>query len=358
MTDPEWLHDLGQRARRYKIVFLQLGAGFVETRKRFGDVFENRLTISEYLQRDDTPDPSLYVINRFEDAATSKIALLGKLREKVHTDVDCGHIVVLLSRIPKNAFPSVPGSDLLADARQVFAPVNLSEVALYSQAEPPAHELMNCLDELGSDTIQALSLALWEHALSPNEALQHIRPTDLESLRGAGFVSISGESVSWTVDKSWKNFREAVALVSARYVEGATSLASAFSDLWLIERTIRNVIRGALVEKHGSGWRSNCLQAALSVEVVERARRDAQPGAKSIKDLRDPLEWLSMSELLDLRETGKLGNLGLETFLWTKFRESIVPIRNRAAHMRLISAEDALTVSKWRKIVVRTLCSN
>jgi hypothetical protein len=89
--------------------------------------------------------------------------------------------------------------------------------------------------------------------------------------------------------------------------------------------------------------------------VLERARKDAQPSAGAVKELRDPLEWLTTVELLELREERELGDLGLESYLWTKLRNSVVPIRNRAAHMRFIGAQDARTVRNWRKIVLKSV---
>ena len=43
--------------------------------------------------------------------------------------------------------------------------------------------------------------------------------------------------------------------------------------------------------------------------------------------------------------------------MWTKLRVDLLPIRNRAAHMRVVSERDARTVATWRKIVMAKLCA-
>jgi hypothetical protein len=166
-----------------------------------------------------------------------------------------------------------------------------------------------------------------------------------------GLIAMVDNDPVWVIAQEWRHFREAIAGVSARYASEGGWLAQTFVDLWMIERRIRNAFRDSLLSSHGAGWRSTCLPAGLEAEVVERAQRDSQPSAEKVSDLRDPLEWLTTSELLDLRTDRNLGLLGVESHQWTRLREALVPIRNRAAHMRIIGERDARTAATWRKLV-------
>ena len=74
-----------------------------------------------------------------------------------------------------------------------------------------------------------------------------------------------------------------------------------------------------------------------------------------MKDLRDPLEWLSTTELLELRVTRELGDLGMAPFLWASLARDILRVRNRVAHMRMLDEADAILAQKWRRVVVGRL---
>jgi hypothetical protein len=166
-----------------------------------------------------------------------------------------------------------------------------------------------------------------------------------------GLICMDDEDPKWVIAQEWKHFREAVAAVSSRYAHEGEWLAQTFVDLWLIERQLRNAFRDALIAGQGPGWRSTCLPEGLHADVIERAQRDSQPAAEKLSDLRDPLEWLTTTELLDLRTDRNLGQLGLAPHQWARLREAIVPVRNRAAHMRIIGERDARAVATWRKLV-------
>ncbi|HEX3004619.1 MAG TPA: hypothetical protein VHO27_10420, partial [Angustibacter sp.] len=79
------------------------------------------------------------------------------------------------------------------------------------------------------------------------------------------------------------------------------------------------------------------------------------PRAAKLADLRDPLEWLTTSELLELRELRALGDLGIPAVLWGKLRTEIIPIRNKVAHMRMISEQDLRRATMWRRIVAERI---
>ena len=371
----DWQAELGVAIKRYPIVFVHLGRARLpagETLEALGTV----VTVADYLGHVSHPGSdggavlgSVAVISDVETVIGSRKFTLGALRERVMFDVDEGRRFVLQSRVARGAFPETVGSNLLADAKQVFAPASLSDPAQGLERLPgwdsgqaggvgdvggsayKVQFLIECVEELGVDTVACLAELLWDARLSPNEAIKSIAGVDLESMLSSGLISMVDNDPAWLIAAEWKHFREAVAAVSSRYAGEGEWLAHTFVDLWLIERRIRNAFRDALIAGQGAGWRSTCLPAGLQAEVVGRAQRDSQPSAEKVSDLRDPLEWLTTSELLDLRTDRDLGLLGLESHQWTRLREAIVPVRNRAAHMRIIGERDARTVATWRKLV-------
>lgn len=96
----------------------------------------------------------------------------------------------------------------------------------------------------------------------------------------------------------------------------------------------------------GPNWRHECLSSVQPKEVLKRAAEAAYPGANSIKLIRDPLEWLTLGELLDLKDRAEIGDLGWSQALWRNFAADIMPIRNRLAHMRTLHPGDDADVAK------------
>lgn len=364
METGTWILELEKSARRFSLVFLHLGSAFGPQRAALSDINGKHISVPDYLSQDSPADPTLLVIDQIERLEGKRDSSMGRLRERIFADIEGGHVFILVSTLARNTYDDTPGSDLLADARHVFAPVNepsdenpLTVLPSFSIDDDSDGRslLVSCLQELGSSTVLAVGQALWEDGHSPRDSILRLKRTDIEALRGAGLVFVTAGEAHWSISQVWKDFRESVALATSMYTKESPWLSETFSDLWVMERAIRNSIRFALMKKQGNSWRTNCLTGGLKTEVLERARKDAHPSAESIKELRDPLEWLTTVELLDLRETRELGNLGLEPYLWRMLQNTVVPIRNRAAHMRIISDEDAQNIQKWRKMVVRKL---
>jgi hypothetical protein len=103
-----------------------------------------------------------------------------------------------------------------------------------------------------------------------------------------------------------------------------------------MERMIRRSIRQRAVDAWSGNWRQQCLTGDLPAKVLERATEAAYPAANSIKLIRDPLEWLTLGEQLDLKNRGEIGDLACPTRFGENFSSDIMPIRNRLAHMRTL----------------------
>ena len=367
-ADVSWFDSVARDARRYSVVFLHLGHAFAPYRAHLATVNALSIPVAEYLSQS-TPhdDDSIVVIADLHSCIGSRRFEMGSLRSRVLDDIDLrGHKFILVSEVARAAFPTVVGSDLLANAKHVFAKPQPREEAsdLFaalpgwtSTTESAETFLAACVSELSAETVVTLGELIWDLGLSPNECLDALGALDRESLRGAGLLQLQGDELYWVLSKEWKAFRAAIAVASSRYITRSDWLAQVFVDLWQIERQVRNAVRDALIVSHGSGWRSACASGDMVLELVSRAKKDVQPRAEQLKDLRDPLEWLTTSELLDLRVSRQLGELGLEAYMWTKLRVDLLPIRNRAAHMRVVSERDARTVATWRKIVMAKLCA-
>jgi hypothetical protein len=355
MTEEEqWLRDLPIKMKQFSLVFLQLGSPAVRLRDSIMALEGQHIDALDVLAEGTVLTESLVFVHAFDRLKERRGDELGRFRDLVMREAQADRVFAFLSTAPKTAYPETRGSDVIADAKQIFPtwPLTLKGIDGQPSGDLELKFLIECVRELGDRTVIALSEALWEQQLSPRDALEWLPRPDIEALRGAGFVSASGDQVSWTLaGTSFKTARSAIALVASESVSFRPAVPESFAEMWTLERMIRNGIRGALIRKMGDGWRETCLPKWLKTEVLDRARRDSQPRAKKMADLRDPLEWLSTSELLDLRETRELGSLGMEQHYWSRLRIEILPIRNRIAHMRLIDDVDLRRITTWRKIV-------
>ena len=207
------------------------------------------------------------------------------------------------------------------------------------------------LGELGVSALTELDFALYE-ARDDAGFVKSLDPAAIEALRGAGLVHYSnGEPVLIASPSFWK-FRDSVADVIAGLVQPQADLASVSQGLWEIERTIRKSLRGAAIEAHGAKWRKNLFNETLAKAVLERARVDVNATALNVSELRDPIEWLSLGELLEVVQSKKYDGLFWDNIAWRRFAQDVLPIRNRLSHMRLLKKGDTATVHMWLNRIV------
>jgi len=76
-------------------------------------------------------------------------------------------------------------------------------------------------------------------------------------------------------------------------------------------------------------------------------------GARTINEIRNPLEWLSLGELLELVERPPCDGLGLTAVEWRRFKQDVLPVRNRLSHMRLLKRGDKEVAQQWLTILRR-----
>ena len=355
-----WVSSIGKKADRYSILFLQLGACHDPARRALAQSGSLHRTIDEYLAQSFERNQQVIVIEALEGLLVNAIDSLGPLRDKVMSDVDAGNRIVLLSRPPRIAFPLVPGSSLLEDARFVHGP-NLETgtpehfPSCSEDGRSVVDVVRSALVELGPEVCASLDRVVYESMLSGSEALSIFSARELEALAGAAFTSIHENTRVWNFSRSLGPLKLALDDVMAADVEPQPQLGQVNGALWSMERSIRKTIRDRAISAWGRNWRAQCLNGDLPGRVLDRAAESAYLAAKSIKELRDPLEWLTLGELLDLRDRKEIGNLGLQPVLWRQFATQILPIRNRLSHMRTLRPQDYDDVVKWLRVVERKL---
>lgn len=352
-----WVSTILQKVEQLRIVFLQLGASNEPARRALLDSGATVKPVQTYLNEQSEPRNGTLVLDQVESFITANEgSRMGILRERVFEDVDAGARVILLSRAPRIAFPSVVGSSLLDDASFAHAPIVQCRTAdewptCIVDGLPAPEVLCRALWELGIDLCASLDRVVYESLLTGAEALGLLGARELEALDGSGFTARDGNTRTWNFPKYLAPLKEALDNVLADALEPQQNFADVSAGLWKIERMIRREVRRRAITAWGKNWRAQCLNGDLPAKVLERATESAYLGATSIKQLRDPLEWLSLGELLQLKDRSEIGSLGLTAAHWRHFGSEIMPIRNRLAHMRSLYPEDAARVVQWKRVL-------
>ncbi|UUV29899.1 hypothetical protein NQK81_34830 [Amycolatopsis roodepoortensis] len=171
-------------------------------------------------------------------------------------------------------------------------------------------------------------------------------------MRSAGLAHVVDGGFAFTTPRLLWKFRDAIGDVMASHVSPQTDLAEVTDGLWYIERCIRKALRDAAInEPNVKNWRKSLLHKNTAATALGRARSDAYVGALSVAELRDPIEWLSLPELLEVVRSDRFGGLFWDKVSWDRFSQQIVPIRNRLSHMRLLKKGDKATVRKWANLL-------
>lgn len=360
-----WLDALRSRAERHSVVFLQLGSAFDPFRDALLNASFQVETLTAYLNNAE-PRIGYVAITEIEEAGSATPSVsLNLVRERINADVEAGAKFVLVSRRPRIAFPDVPGSSLLEDARFMHGPLlddeqcgsdpaQILPACRYGQRDL-SDVMYSALEELGLEVCASLDRALFESMLmNGDEALSTLSAREFEALEGAGIARVNGDR-SWSVQRRLGELREALASTLAAQVVPPRELHTTMEGLWIIERSVRRAIRAQAQTQWGAKWRQQVLNGDLGDRVLERATESAYAAAKSLAELRDPLEWLTLGELLGIRERPEIGDLGVEKYLWKQFGAAILPVRNRLMHMRLLQPQDPGEVVKWRRVLERKL---
>ncbi|ROP63677.1 hypothetical protein [Curtobacterium sp. ZW137] len=361
----EWVNGVLQQARQFGLIFVQLGATQAPLVSLVCEQ-EHCFSVEEYVSlragaRGATPT---FVLGLRPEklGEDPKSPTLGLLRERVMDDMAAGGRVVLVSAAPRVAYPPVPGSSLLEDAKFVAGPlapipvdanaVPEAVLPVCRENESPLQEVLEAsLRELGLEVCASLDHALFEAALDPADLFSTLTSREVEALRGASLVRTSTSGPEWTMPLRISELRDALSEVLSDQTETQEALGAVFASLWSIERSVRRALRIRAIELWGARWRRQVLAGDLKEKVEGRAKTSAYAVASSISQIRDPLEWLTMGELLETRARSQIGDLGLEEPLWKTLANEVLPVRNQISHMRLLRPTDLGTVLKWAKVV-------
>lgn len=367
---PEDVHlEVGRRLKQFRLIIVPMGQAFTCYREAVESVFQHRLTVAEFLEHDLAEMTGPVMITDLHSVCGPPAAgthPLGLLRQRVDEALEIGTPVALVSRYPRLRFPNVPGSSVLDDARLVHLPTHtpekgkpLSCFPSWSAEHDAQAWLLNLLDELGLELLARLDEVLFESPIPPDDAINQLPPNELDALYFAGLVMPADGKYRWTSRALLTPLKRALAAALARPIATASDLAQIFELLWQVERRIRSSFRSAAITKWGNAWKDSCLTNQLKAEVVRRAGEVAYKGVDNVSKLRDPLEWITLGELLDLREqrTGDIGNLGVEPSVWRRFALEVLPIRNQVSHMRLTRPGDLPTLSAWSHLLTKALSS-
>lgn len=362
--------EIRAKTKQYKLLFVQLGAAFDVLRDGLiSELGGTHVNAAEFCEAD--PDTlqveGLLLLTGLEEFAGSTAKgkpTLGVLRQRVTQQLTSSD-VCLVSRAPRIAFPKVPGSSLIEDAKvhcvrlleahEHPADAGITGLPSVAFGELDFPEVFRAsLLELGLNTLAALDYALFE-SMSGRDFVCHLEHNEVEALRGAGLVAVEdGENV-FTVPNRYSEFREATASALADITHPQDDLGPISNGIWTIERMIRKSLRDTAIQNHQNSWRKHVAHGDLEMKVLQRAKSDSYPTASKISELRDPIEWLSLGELLEVARSKNYQGLGIDAYTWQRFSHDLIPIRNRLSHMRLIKHGDMATVRMWVKILSQLL---
>jgi hypothetical protein len=357
-----------QAAIRFRLTYVQLGFAFEPIR-------ENIIAgagVTQVKTRDlmaggyEPSEHKCLIVTDLEQSVlrTGQVSL-GGLREEVIRRVDAGQIICFVSRAPRYAYAAIPGSSLLEDSAFVAIPLLSAEeserdtgprwarswrlpcIALDAEPDVPAL-LRALLQELGPGILAALDHALFEIDPKSTSGLAYLDPRELEALRCAGLIMRDEGADHWilVVSEYVRELKDALGDLMSAATGPPLELRSVAEGLWFVERALRAEVRSLAVKTWGNAWRDSVL-GGLAPEVLRRAQLDSAIASTTIGQLRDPLEWLTLGELIDIAQSEKFGGLGKSPVLWRKLQEQLVPIRNRLAHVRMLKGTDEEIVATW-----------
>ncbi|GAA4620463.1 hypothetical protein GCM10023196_004560 [Actinoallomurus vinaceus] len=367
--------EIRTRLKRFKLVFIQCGAAFEVLREpllaALGGTVLDAANFAGTVGPVELPAGPVILdgLEAFARDGKAGGATLGGLRAKVNELRDDDAEICLVSRVPKISFAPVVGSNLLDDASWHCLPLLEPHECLAEVRHSPASALPSVglghqpdvdlvlrasLDELGVNVLTDLDFAIFE-AKHDVSFIAEVEPGVAEAMRGAGLAHVVDDVLRFTAPVPFWKFMNAVADAVAAVVGPQVDLPAVSGGLWEIERTIRKILRDAAIRDSGARWRKNLFNEAIAKNVLERARNDVNVTAVSVSQLRDPIEWLSLGELLEVVQSSRFNGLSWDAIAWKHFAQDIMPIRNRISHMRLLKKGDRATVRMWVNRVTTNL---
>ena len=397
------LVTVAQELRRFPIVFVHAGRLFnpeeiVEGLLRELATQGRPVAVHDVREPVPTGSHGDHILVGFEALANSqnRCEQLAQLRASAMVQLDEGNRLFALSRVPKTRLIGCPGSQLILDARTRFltplddAAATASFVAAkvegkqatfgvkassglpalltaFLAAHVASHGdaklaraqvqqstrtlLMAALRELGPEATTVLHRVLER---GDSELGKDLDPLIVEALRGAGFVAVdqAGGHMRLLVPTRMRTiYLEAALTVIDATVEPPPAVTPIFAGLWEIERRIRRRIQKSAIDHAAGNWRNVVVSTnELRDKVLFRVAQDRATVITDIRHVANPLEWMTLDELLQLIDDEAAWACPPETpaAFFRRMRVDLQPVRNRAAHFRLPELRDAEVVERWR----------
>lgn len=354
-----WLEELLQQCARWNIVFVQLGEAYPIARGAIAPRMDSVVAVTDYVDQFEL-DGSLRLVTDVEDLLKPGAPSLGRLRERVIADRDKGVRVVLLSRRPKIAFPTVPGSQVLHDAKLVPPPRyrageswSFGEEAT-TEGIPQEVIVERALRELGEVACAGLDAFIFEDGREP-QGLTSLGEPLQDALLSAGLVVSSNDGLEWAVVDANSQIPSALSNVIAGMRRPQGDFTHVSADCWVVERLVKQALRARARALWGDRWRRELLGTALGSTALSRAVRGTYPGAEKLEDIRDPLEWLSLAETLDLLSHPDVGSLGVNKAMWTLMQSELLPVKDRVERSQLMRRADVDIARRWADLLTQRL---
>ncbi|TFC63856.1 hypothetical protein [Cryobacterium sp. TMT2-4] len=357
-----WVEGLFQQCTRWNIVFVQLGEAYPIARDAIAPSVDSIVSAVDYLDNTEL-EGKLRLVTELESLAEPGAPSLGRLRERVIADRDNGTRVILLSRRPKIAFPTAPGSQVLWDAKLVSPPLystpeswNFGEEAT-REGVPAEIVIERALRELGEIACAGLDAVLFEDGRASEELTSLAEPL-LDALLGAGMITHSGDKLCWAISDGRLSVRSALSEVIAGMNRPQDDFARVASDCWIVERTVKQALRARAKALWGEKWRAELLGVNLSSAALGRACGGTYASAETLEDIRDPLEWLTLTETLGLLDHAQVGTLGVSPSMWTLMSSELLPVKDRIERSQLMRRSDVDIASRWVDLLAQRLTAS
>lgn len=270
----------------------------------------------------------------------------GTLRERITSLLGASVRVCISGRRASTAYPPVIASSILMDSAAFY--LDPAPGASFEQdATVKRLTFTTTLQEVSLSTLLELEQALFDSGADQESLPDHLTAVAQTELRSAGLLRREPDrTVRFGPSRSFSELKQAVAEAVSDVTEAPSDFGEISTALFSIERTIRRGLRRGEVEKRGDRWRRGLFNPAIETEVVKRAQADRFPTLQHSYELRDPLEWLSLGELISLAESLQLW--GRSSIFWRSISHDLSPIRNRISHMRVPMEPDVRIARRIR----------
>lgn len=245
------------------------------------------------------------------------------------------------------------GSRAIADALVELTRSDFPRDEQISEAERVTTEILTrTLKELGPELLAWLERWVLERDVL-DVSTTDLRNDALFELRASGVCEMNSvdERIKLFAPPHTAAWRAALDVALSELLEPAAQWKLVVADLFFIERRLRRALAALLKSRYGKKWGTR-LPEGMQGRIIESFRRNASARAREITDIGRPLDWVTFGDLFELipRFSPNDRLEGLSATEWRTIADTILPVRDRVSHMRLLRDGDAQAVrnARWR----------